>query len=68
MEFKVGDKVKYMGDCHGFAPMFYPERGTVGTVCELAENDVRVRVQWPVGSTSEDDAWWVAIHNLIKEE
>lgn len=67
--FKVGDKVKYMGEWHDLAPEWYPEYGTVGRVCELAEFDVRVLlVQWPVGSTSEDDAWWVAAHNLIKEE
>lgn len=68
MKFKVGDKVKYMGEWHEIAPEWYPEYGTVGRVCELAENDVQVRVQWPVGSTSEDGAWWVAVHNLIKEE
>lgn len=66
MEFRVGDKVKYMGEWHDVAPDWYPECGTVGRVCELASS--QVRVQWPAGSTSGDDAWWVAVHNLIKEE
>lgn len=62
MKFKVGDKVVFKdAKAHEFSPRWYPPVGTVGEVSEwhgrtyFGENNVMV--QWPNGSTSNDDLW-----------
>lgn len=60
---KVGDKVKYIGIKHDYAPEYFPEPGTIGTVTRV---DVETyTVQWPKGSTSGDDRWIVQHNNVV---
>ncbi len=54
-KFKVGDKVKYINTDHAERPDFYPLYGTIGEIKEDCGNNYCV--QWPKGSTSDDDCW-----------
>ena len=57
MKFKPGDKVEFMeGRMHEAFPNLYPPTGTVGTVISAGIDDLYY-VQWPEGSTSDDDKW-----------
>lgn len=52
MEFKVGDRVIFATEkVHYFHPPF----GTIGKVLEVWRNSCFV--QWPKGSTCQDDIW-----------
>ena len=51
----TGKKVIYNGDMRKIEPRFYPPKGTVGRVVE--ENNYSYQVQWPKGTTSENDCW-----------
>lgn len=54
-DVKVGMKVRFTDKfLHEIAPQYYPEVGTIGEV-----TDIEVMVQWPKGSTSRDDNWFV---------
>lgn len=54
-DVKVGMKVRFIDKfLHEIAPQYYPEVGTVGEV-----TDIEAMVQWPEGSTSRDDHWFV---------
>ncbi len=66
-QFKVGDRVRFTGTgdaCHKKLPEFYPEDGTIGTISCPGSGDYEVRVQWPKGSTSEEDEWWAFVECL----
>ena len=54
-KFNVCDKVKYIGPDHAEHSDFYPLYGTIGEIKE-AYGDY-YWVQWPKGSTSDDDYW-----------
>ena len=56
-KFNVGDKVIYIGKDHREMPEFYPKIGTIGTVVEEG-GDTDWYIQWPKGSTSEEDCWY----------
>lgn len=57
--FKVGDKVKFINDeLHNIAPSYYPKVGTVGEIVKSYEDNTFF-VQWPEGTTSDDDFWYV---------
>lgn len=60
-QFKVGDRVRFKGvgaACHVQQPRFYPQDGTIGTII-FHGIYTGACVQWPEGSTSRDDKWWV---------
>ena len=58
MEFQIGDKVSFTDNSnHIFWPEHYPEIGTIGTVIYISPSGEILRVQWPQGTTSEDDSW-----------
>lgn len=66
-EIRIGDKVEYLD--HAFRELFpetHPEPGTIGTVID--KNGVGLLVQWPEGSTSEDDRWWVTSSKVRRVE
>lgn len=66
-QFKVGDRVRFKGmgnACHTVTPEFYPKDGTIGTVSIASDDDYEVYVQWPKGSTSEEDMWWAFVECL----
>lgn len=56
-KFNIGDKVRYIGKDHREMPEFYPKIGTIGTVVEEG-GDTDWYIQWPKGSTSEEDCWY----------
>ena len=56
--FKVGDKVRYIGNIHNRYPEYFPKPGTIGIAKTVYECD-SIQVQWPKGSTSLDDNWVV---------
>ena len=56
-KFNVGDKVRYIGKDHRKMPEFYPKIGTIGTVVKEG-GDTDWYIQWPKGSTSEEDCWY----------
>ena len=61
---KVGDKVRFVSaEVHDHAPWCYPPVGTIGTVLS-SNGDGVVYVQWPKGSTSDDDRWMAAATKL----
>jgi len=67
-QFKVGDRVRFKGAApctHKEMPEYYPTDGTIGVVTVAApDKDDEVLVQWPKGSTSEDDEWWALLSCL----
>lgn len=64
----TGKKVIYDGEKHKIEPRFYPPKGTVGRVVE--ENNYSYQVQWPKGTTSDNDCWWARKMDctIIEEE
>ena len=54
-KFNIGDKVKYIGPDHAEFSDFYPLYGTIGEIKE--DRSDHYWVQWPKGSTSDDDHW-----------
>ena len=54
-KFNVCDKVKYIGPDHAEHSDFYPLYGTIGEIKEAYDD--YYWVQWPKGSTSDDDYW-----------
>lgn len=58
-KFAVGDKVQHTcGELHELKPEFYPPKGTVGVVNDVNGYD-DLLVQWPEGTTSQDDLWFI---------
>lgn len=62
-EDMIGNKVRciYKADC------YHPEIGTIGTIVDYdkRDEDASYKVQWPKGTTIEDDRWW-AINRCIE--
>lgn len=60
-KIRVGDKVRFINQkAHEDMPSCYPAVGTCGKVLrviEHAEDDIELRIQWDMGSTSADDTW-----------
>lgn len=54
-KFNVGDKVRYVNTEHADFPDFFPLYGTIGEIIEDCGDNYWV--QWPKGSTSNDDCW-----------
>ena len=60
---KVGSKVKMTdGEGHRDNTQWFPDIGTVGTV--INTNDVTAYIQWPSGTTSENDRWFCSLRCL----
>ena len=58
--YRKGDKVRYIGTLT--RTRCAPRKGTVGTVTQTAK--FGLWVQWPKGSTSDDDHWWCAMASV----
>lgn len=62
-KFNVGDKVRYVGAKHDIHPQWFPIFGTIGTVLQDVDK-VDCYIQWPKGSTSENDCWYCDKQNI----
>lgn len=61
---KEGDSVRYTNEYrHKKYPENYPDKDVVGKVIRVCD-DYTCRVQWPKGTTSQDDSWYAAWNNL----
>lgn len=61
MKIEVGDTVRCINDIpHKNAPGYFPVYGTLGTVLDTWADGSQLLIQWPSGSTSQDDRWWLA--------
>lgn len=61
---KKGDSVRYINELgHEKTPEYFPTKNVVGKVIKVCFND-NCYVQWPDGSTSNDDRWYAAWSNL----
>ena len=62
-QFYIGDAVVFTAsDIHERLPQYYPPIGTIGVIKEVYELDndgLDTRVQWPEGTTSAPDLWYV---------
>lgn len=76
IEFKKGDKVRLsdnfrtQGD-HKKYPEYYPEPGTVGTVCQDSDLDGTTLVEWPQAAIrGPRSGWWAHSADLerVKDE
>ena len=57
---KKGDSVRYINELgHEKAPEYFPAKNVVGKVIKVCSND-NCYVQWPKGSTSQDDRWYAS--------
>ena len=66
--FEVGDKVMQISKkSHTTLPLWTPPVGTVGVVKEVCDCGT-LKVQWPIGSTSHDDCWYIAWYKVKKVE
>lgn len=55
--YKKGDKVVFIDtQAHERAPHYFPIVGAVGVV-DHKDTAMCIWVQWPAGSTSNDDLW-----------
>ena len=55
---KVGSKIRMIdGEMHNKGPRCFPVAGTVGIVKVIGPYS-NCKVQWPRGTTSENDRWW----------
>lgn len=58
-EIMAGDKVEFIDEfAQAVYPKWCPRVGTIGTVIEI-DPDGDILVEWPEGSTSKDDIWYV---------
>lgn len=61
-QFKKGDKVRFIDEAaHRDNPGWFPAVGTIGT-----HNGDGSMVQWPAGSTSQDDLWCCESGQIVK--
>ena len=61
---KKGDSVRYIGkNGHKNSPEYYPAKDVVGKVIKVC-SDLTCHIQWPKGSTSQDDRWYADWCNL----
>ena len=57
---KKGDSVRYIGENgHKNSPEYYPAKDVVGKVIKVC-SDLTCDIQWPKGSTSQDDRWYAS--------
>ena len=57
-KFKVGDRVRATStELHNACPNQYPEVNTIGRVVATEIGGDVLMIQWPLGSTSDDDHW-----------
>ena len=65
MDYEGGEKVQFTDDVmHVLFPQYYPAPGTVGEVIVGRSRTKELFVQWPEGSTSGNDLWWVSVKNV----
>ena len=63
--YKDGDKVQFKNEVkHSRFPQYYPAPGTVGEVMSGRARTGELFVQWPEGSTSGNDLWWVSVESV----
>ena len=63
--YKDGDKVQFTNETmHRRFPQYYPAPGTVGEVMAGHARTGELFVQWPAGSTSRNDLWWVSVGDV----
>ena len=61
---KKRDSVRYIGkNGHKNNPEFYPAKDVVGKVIKVC-SDLTCYIQWPKGSTSQNDRWYASWGNL----
>ena len=61
---KKGDSVRYIGkNGHKNNPDYFPAKDVVGKVIKVC-SDLTCHIQWPKGSTSQDDRWYASWSNL----
>lgn len=61
---KEGDSVRYVNEIeHKNTPEYCPVKDAVGKVIKVCFDDDCL-VQWPDGSTSNDDRWYAPFNNL----
>lgn len=66
---KVGDRVELVDEeIHEAVPDWYPLVGTIGTVVQIDEDYGLLLVEWPKGSTSEDDTWHIRQERVRRVE
>ena len=64
---KKGSLVKMISNQkHEENPRFYPPADTVGKVVSWPEKNLDMMVEWPIGSTSGNDCWFIN-EEYIKE-
>lgn len=57
-KFKTGDRVRAIStELHNACPNQYPEVNTIGRVVATEIGGDVLMIQWPLGSTSDDDYW-----------
>lgn len=61
--FERKDKVIYTGNNKS---CYFPDTGTEGTILHVDSVKLMCKVQWPIGSTSQDDIWYCSIYDLEK--
>lgn len=70
-KFNVGDKVRFIdNNLHEDILNHYPKVNTIGIIRLIGAYGNNCLVQWPKGSTSKNDLWWVAYDKieLVKDE
>lgn len=61
------DRVRFVNNrLHQITPEFFPCKNTVGVI--IACYDSFCEIQWPKGSTSKDDRWFVDYKDIRKVE
>lgn len=63
-KFKVGDKVRYIGNDHFDHPEYYPTIGTIGKIITALDDDPDCYIQWPNNSTSGNDEHWCSTDDI----
>lgn len=64
---KKGSLVKMINnEKHEEDPRFYPPVDTIGKVVSHPEKNIDIMVEWPIGSTSGNDNWFISAE-YIKE-
>lgn len=67
IDLKKGNRVRFINaNVHKKYPNYFPEAGTIGEFKETTHLGNLV-IQWPEGSTSDDDCWVVAPEFVEKE-
>lgn len=66
----VGKEVVFEDNYKDFS-LCYPPYGTIGKVLSYIDSEDKILVQWPKGTTSDNDRWWVFPNQkvrLVKED